>query len=169
MLLSTFLRPLEHTLCEKCPNTEFFLFRIFPYSNWIWRDTPHFSVFSPNAGKYGPEKTPYLDTFHAVITLLCFICSYTYHYIKKKIKKKKKKRYSFFPSLHISCSTIHTHTRTHAHTQYCWYLHFFIIFGILIAYVDSEKFMFHSYFERKNDKVLIFNVHFSNFEISVSL
>ena len=24
------------------------------------------SVFSSNAGKYGPEKTPYLDTFHAV-------------------------------------------------------------------------------------------------------
>ena len=24
------------------------------------------SVFSPNAGKYGPEITPYLDTFHAV-------------------------------------------------------------------------------------------------------
>ena len=24
------------------------------------------SVFSPNTGKYGPEKTPYLDTFHAV-------------------------------------------------------------------------------------------------------
>ena len=23
-------------------------------------------VFSPNAGKYGPEKTPYLDTFQAV-------------------------------------------------------------------------------------------------------
>ena len=22
--------------------------------------------FFPNAGKYGPEKTPYLDTFHAV-------------------------------------------------------------------------------------------------------
>ena len=26
----------------------------------------NFPVFSPNAGKYGPEKTPYLDTFHAV-------------------------------------------------------------------------------------------------------
>ena len=26
----------------------------------------HVSVFSPSAGKYGPEKTPYLDTFHAV-------------------------------------------------------------------------------------------------------
>ena len=24
------------------------------------------SVFSPNAGKYGPEKTPYLDTFNTV-------------------------------------------------------------------------------------------------------
>ena len=23
-------------------------------------------VFSPNTGKYGPEKTPYIDTFHAV-------------------------------------------------------------------------------------------------------
>ena len=27
---------------------------------------PYFSVFSPNTGKYGPEKTLYLDTFHAV-------------------------------------------------------------------------------------------------------
>ena len=24
--------------------------------------TPYFSVFNPNAGKYGPEKTPYLDS-----------------------------------------------------------------------------------------------------------
>ena len=29
----------------------------------------YLSVFSPNAGKYGPEKTPYLDTFHTVRTL----------------------------------------------------------------------------------------------------
>ena len=29
-------------------------------------DTPYVSVFSPNAEKYGPEKTPYFDTFHAV-------------------------------------------------------------------------------------------------------
>ena len=26
--------------------------------------SPHFTVFSPNTGKYGPEKTLYLDTFH---------------------------------------------------------------------------------------------------------
>ena len=29
--------------------------------------TPYFPVFSPNTGKYGPKKTPYLDTFHTVL------------------------------------------------------------------------------------------------------
>ena len=24
-------------------------------------------IWSPNTGKYGPERTPYLDTFHAVL------------------------------------------------------------------------------------------------------
>ena len=37
----------------------------FPHSDWIRRDF----VFSPNAGKFGPEKTPYLDTFHVVYDL----------------------------------------------------------------------------------------------------
>ena len=27
---------------------------------------PYFPVFTPNSGKCGPEKTPYLDTFHVV-------------------------------------------------------------------------------------------------------
>ena len=27
------------------------------------------SVFSPNTGKYGPEKTPYFDTFPTVLIL----------------------------------------------------------------------------------------------------
>ena len=30
---------------------------------------PYFPAFSPNTGKYGPEITPYLDTFHAVYVL----------------------------------------------------------------------------------------------------
>ena len=42
-----FHRSGKMSLCEMCPNTEFFLVCIFP-------------------GKYGPEKTPYLDTSHAV-------------------------------------------------------------------------------------------------------
>ena len=58
---------LVSSLREKCPNTEFFLFRIFPYSDWIRRDTDYPSVFSPNVGKYGLEKSSYLDTFHAVV------------------------------------------------------------------------------------------------------
>ena len=42
----------EIALCEKCPITEFFLVRIFPH-----------------AVKYGPEKTPYLDTFHTMYVI----------------------------------------------------------------------------------------------------
>ena len=38
----------------------------FPAFELNTRDTPYVSVVSPNAGKYGSEKTPYLDTFHAV-------------------------------------------------------------------------------------------------------
>ena len=54
------------SLYEKCPNTDFFLFRSFLYSELIRRFTPQISVFIPNSGKYRPEITPYLDTFHAV-------------------------------------------------------------------------------------------------------
>ena len=62
-----------NALREKWPNTEFFLVRIFPHSDSIRRYTPYLAVFSPNVGKYGPEKTPYLDTFHAVARCLGFI------------------------------------------------------------------------------------------------
>ena len=40
-------------LREECPNTELFF-------------GPYFPVFGLITGKYGPEITPYLDTFHAV-------------------------------------------------------------------------------------------------------
>ena len=40
------------SLREKYPNTDFFY-------------GPFFTVFGLNTGKYGPEKTPYLDNFHA--------------------------------------------------------------------------------------------------------
>ena len=55
------------TLREKCPNTELFLVRISPHLDWIRTDTEYLSVLSPNTGKYGPEKIPYLDTFYAVV------------------------------------------------------------------------------------------------------
>ena len=47
-------------------DNEFFLVRILPQLDWIRRDTQCLSVFSLNAGKYGPEKTLYLDTFDSV-------------------------------------------------------------------------------------------------------
>ena len=60
---------------------------------------PHFPVFSPNTGKYGPEKIPYLDTFHAVILLISscpmngvkveklpIIPSYACNFISKSLK-----------------------------------------------------------------------------------
>ena len=43
---------------------DFFLVRIFP------------AAFSPNMGKYGPEKTPYLDTFHALAFFVFGVYSY---------------------------------------------------------------------------------------------
>ena len=45
------------------------LVRIFPHSEWIRRNTPHLSVFSPmpeNAGKMGTIITPNTDTFYVV-------------------------------------------------------------------------------------------------------
>ena len=46
-----------------------FFWSVFSDSDWIRRDTPYLSVFSPNAGKNGPEKTLHLDTFHAVTVI----------------------------------------------------------------------------------------------------
>ena len=53
---------IHQSLCEKCPDTEVFLVSIFLYSVRI---------------KYGPEKTPNLETFHTVNKF--------YHTIKRKI------------------------------------------------------------------------------------
>ena len=35
---------------------------------------PYFPVFSSNAGKYEPEKTPHLDIFQALIEKNLFLC-----------------------------------------------------------------------------------------------
>ena len=48
-----------------------------------WNVSKYEVFFGPNAGKYGPEKTPYLDSFHAMSVIvfcqthwviLCKIC-----------------------------------------------------------------------------------------------
>ena len=48
--------------------------KVISYSFTAWKVSeygvfpdPYFPVFGLNTGIYGPEKTPYLETFHAVV------------------------------------------------------------------------------------------------------
>ena len=50
------------------------LVRIFAYLEWIQRDTEYLSVFSRNAGKYGPEKLQ-IRTFFTQDQTACKDCS----------------------------------------------------------------------------------------------
>ena len=43
---------------------------VFSHIRTEYGEILRISVFSPNPGKYGPEKTPYLDTSHTVILIL---------------------------------------------------------------------------------------------------
>ena len=58
---------MKGTLHEKCPNTEFYSGLHFPAFRLNMEKCEVSILFSPNAGKYGPEKTPNLDTFHAIL------------------------------------------------------------------------------------------------------
>ena len=51
-----FYKLTKESHCVKSIAFEIFLVSIFPYLDWIRRDTPDLSVYSPNVGKYGPEK-----------------------------------------------------------------------------------------------------------------
>ena len=54
----------------------------------LWNCTSYLSVFTPNAGKYGPVITPYLDTFHTVDGILQF---YIYVHVHIHVKTTFKK------------------------------------------------------------------------------
>ena len=51
-------------LREKCLNTEIFWCVFSPIRTGYGEE--YFSLFIPNAEKYRPKKSPYLDTFDAV-------------------------------------------------------------------------------------------------------
>ena len=67
---------------------------------------PYFPVFSPNAGKYGPEKTPYLDTFDVVEASIIQNIIATQRRIQNPVKHL---RWSFMMELFakISLSVVH--------------------------------------------------------------
>ena len=50
-----------------------FLVHISPHLDWIRRDTPYLSTFSPNEGKYGPEKLR-IQTLFTQCTALILSC-----------------------------------------------------------------------------------------------
>ena len=56
MLLRFFFLASKSTTAWKVSVFGVILARIFPHSDWMRRDTSYISVFSPNAGKYGPEE-----------------------------------------------------------------------------------------------------------------
>ena len=73
-----------------------FLVRIFPHSDWIQRgDTEYLPVFSPNAGKYRPEKLRIrtlfmqciLKVFSTIITKLLHLAGITYYANKFTFKQ----------------------------------------------------------------------------------
>ena len=95
-------------LREKCPNAELFLVCIFLYSDWIRRFTRWISVLSENAEKYGPEITPYLDTFHAVLfnsNLPLRRCGGTkiYKLLCQEIGNTSNQKVCVDPSKHVLC------------------------------------------------------------------
>ena len=62
----------HHLPCSSQTSSSFVLASVTAWkvSTYEVFSGPYFPVFRTNTGKYGPEKTPYLDTFHAVRSFL---------------------------------------------------------------------------------------------------
>ena len=56
---------------------------------------PYFLVFGLNTGKYGPEISPYLDTFHAVTHLLNLFSVENLSKKFSRIKGKKNRSFNY--------------------------------------------------------------------------
>ena len=61
--ITTFFKPWN---CAKSVQIRSYFWSVFSGMWTEYEEIRHLSLFSPNAGKYGPEITLYLDTFHAV-------------------------------------------------------------------------------------------------------
>ena len=72
------LRKKENFIRSKCYLEDMHWVKSVQIRSYFWsvffrirseyREIRNISVFTPHSGKYGPEITPYLDTFHAVIS-----------------------------------------------------------------------------------------------------
>ena len=67
--------------CNRTSTSDFLLIRFifslefvrFVFHCTAWKVSKYGDFYGPNTGKYGPEKTLYSDTFHAVLYFLCDI------------------------------------------------------------------------------------------------
>ena len=72
-------RKLWHYTAWNVSIFEVFLVRIFPHSDRMRRDTPSLCVFSPDSGKYGPEKLQTRTTFTYCYLITLFFSHFTRH------------------------------------------------------------------------------------------
>ena len=66
-----------------------FTYTAWKVSKYEVLSSPYFPAFGLNTGKYGPENTPYLDTFHTVLSFFKFKFA-------KNLEKKKKAKSRYF-------------------------------------------------------------------------
>ena len=66
---------------------------------------PYFPVLGLKTGKYGPEKTPYLDTFHAVY-VLGIVSKFLFHF---KTSLSVIKPVNFYSSKHLVATSMYFH------------------------------------------------------------
>ena len=75
-----------------------------PYFPVFGQNMEIYGVFSPNTGKHGPEITPYLDTFHAVIgqsrKVALFKNDLTYSFLNKDFCRIIMKKIGLVKFLH---------------------------------------------------------------------
>ena len=64
-----------------------------------------FSCIQSETGKYGPEKTPYLDTFHAVY-VLGIVSKFLFHF---KTSLSVIKPVNFYSSKHLVATSMYFH------------------------------------------------------------
>ena len=60
-------RKVSHTASHDWLYDTIVSFTVWKVSKYGVISGPHFPVFSPSAGNYGPQIPPYLDTFHAIL------------------------------------------------------------------------------------------------------
>ena len=97
-LFSCYLRFEIHpfTLLPTICSLSFFLFHKQPWTVTAWKVSKYgsyFPVYGMNTRKHGPEKTPYLATFHTVVVFLKVLKNY--HWSKSILGRSPMKEFVY--------------------------------------------------------------------------